>query len=357
MRVFGLAVLVALAACASPQTLRPSVTEEALADQQHQLTLYALENRRADYVRVYSIADRLRAANVELCPKRESSLGVMFESAADFPRDIRQSAREVWGMSDAPSVAWVGEGSPAETAGIRLRDVLVAVNGRPVRLGRRSGQQAFRVIRTAAKEGEVTLELRRSAQPFVVRLTPVERCGYDFLMSDDSDINAFADGDTIFLTRAMLRFTRDENELALILAHELAHNSMRHIQAAEYNQFMGALGGTALDILATAAGLNTNGALADVGGELGAMMFSQEFESEADYVGMYYLVRAGYSPDHVEEFWRRISVENPSGVTLAYTHPTHAERFLALPAARAEIAGKLANGEPLIPNMQASAAR
>jgi predicted Zn-dependent protease len=181
---------------------------------------------------------------------------------------------------------------------------------------------------------------------------PVQRCGYEFVISDDAEINAAATGDLIILNRGILRFARSEEEIALVVAHELAHNAMRHIQAMQQNQTMGLVGGALIDVLAAAGGVDTGGAFTRAGGDIGARMFSRDFESEADYVGMYFLARAGYSIDGVEDFWRRMAVEHPEGVRLAYSHPTYAERFVSLPSVRQEIADKTAAGAPLIPNMR-----
>jgi predicted Zn-dependent protease len=82
------------------------------------------------------------------------------------------------------------------------------------------------------------------------------------------------------------------------------------------------------------------------------MMFSQEFEAEADYVGMYFMARAGYDIDGVEEFWRRMSAENPRGIRLAYTHPNNAARFVGLAATGEEIASSQSAGLPLRPRMR-----
>ena len=40
---------------------------------------------------------------------------------------------------------------------------------------------------------------------------------------------AFADGTKVFLTRGMMRFAQSDEELALVVAHETAHNIMGHI--------------------------------------------------------------------------------------------------------------------------------
>ena len=78
--------------------------------------------------------------------------------------------------------------------------------------------------------------------------------------------------------------------------------------------------------------------------------YTRPFESEADYVGMYYLNRAGYSDDNVEDFWRRLSTINPKSITHAKTHPTLPDRYLRIAATREEIRQKKASGEDLIPN-------
>ena len=160
----------------------------------------------------------------------------------------------------------------------------------------------------------------RGAEVITLRVTPEETCAYQLLLVDGDEINAAADGRTIYLNRGMLRFVRTDEELALVLGHELAHNAMRHIEAMQTNAMMGTVGGAALDILAAAGGANTGGAFADAGGDIGRMMFSQAFESEADYVGLYFTARAGFDTTDVESFWRRMAAENPLGIRFAYSH-------------------------------------
>jgi predicted Zn-dependent protease len=87
------------------------------------------------------------------------------------------------------------------------------------------------------------------------------------------------------------------------------------------------------------------------------MAYSQDFESEADYVGMYFMRRAGFDIDDVEAVWRRMAVEHPESIRLAYTHPTTAERFLVLARTRDEIRTKEASGEPLVPNTRRQTSR
>jgi beta-barrel assembly-enhancing protease len=347
------AALVVLAgACVSPQTARPEIGDATLAAEQQRQSLYVLETRADEYRRVYDIAERLYRANSELCHRTAPVVGVRFENLNDYGRDFREAAQSLWGVNDRPSIAWIAQDSPATTAGLRLRDQLVSINGEQIRPGRQSSRQAGARLREAAERGAVAIQVLRGAETLTINVTPQASCAYQFQVVDDSQINAAADGRTIILYRGMLRFTRSDEELALILAHELAHNAMRHIEAAQTNALMGTMGGALLDIAAAAAGVNTGGAFADAGGDVGRMMFSQGFESEADYVGLYFMARAGYDISSAEQFWRRMAAENPRGIRLAYTHPNSAQRYLGLEAARQEIEIKRARGEPLRPNMR-----
>lgn len=348
----GALVVVLLTSCAAPQTVRPAVDAAAVATEQHRQTLFVLESRQRDYERVYNIVERLRAANADLCPETEQSIGVRFETVHDYARENRAAAAELWDLAEQPTVLWVAVGSPAAEAGVRARDRLVSINGQRIEPGRRASRVAFRQMREAAQRGVVALDVERGDGMHTVSIEPVRRCRYDFYLTDDAEANAFADGDTIYINRGILQVARTDEELALVIGHELAHNAMGHLDARRQNAMMGTIGGAALDVLAALAGVNTGGAFSNAGGDIGARMFAQAFESEADYVGLYFVQRAGYPIDGVEEFWRRMALEHPRGIRFAYTHPTTAERFLGLAAARSEIAAKIVAGQPLVPNMR-----
>lgn len=177
------------------------------------------------------------------------------------------------------------------------------------------------------------------------------RCYYYFDTSRDLEINAYATGKYIVITRGMLRFVQDDNELAMVMGHEFAHNIMGHIEAAEENRQGGKLVGTFLDEL-----VGTRGAYQDSwsakGEFVGAISYSQSFESEADYVGMYVAARAGYDIKKAVGMWRRMSVEEPDGVYNATTHPANPERFVILQKTIAEIEDKRKRRVPLVPHME-----
>jgi hypothetical protein len=120
-------------------------------------------------------------------------------------------------------------------------------------------------------------------------------------------------------------------------------NTMGHRGKKTANATVGLL----FDVVGAAAGVNARGAFSDVG----ARAFSQDFEREADHVGMFYLAQAGYPTEGAAQFWRRMATEHPASIrtNLSATHPATAESFIALERIAADIRDKQGRREPLIP--------
>jgi len=167
-------------------------------------------------------------------------------------------------------------------------------------------------------------------------------------MIDDPSLNAAADGKRVVITRAMVAFTRNDEELALVLAHEIAHNAMGHIDSKRQNAATGLLADVALAVLTR--GAYRQSAISNAAGAA----YSQEFEAEADYVGLYVMANAGYSIQDVPKFWRRMATAYPASIkgSHASTHPSTAYRMVALDEAVKEIDAKNAAHVALAPNMK-----
>lgn len=84
----------------------------------------------------------------------------------------------------------------------------------------------------------------------------------------------------------------------------------------------------------------------------GAMTFSQDFQREADYVGMYILARAHKDYKDAANIWRHMATENPGSIKFASSHPTTAERFVRLGQTSQELDRKIAGNEALFPEVK-----
>ena len=86
-------------------------------------------------------------------------------------------------------------------------------------------------------------------------------------------------GSGVILTTGMLDFVRSDSELALVVSHEMAHNTMGHIESKMGNRLIGALIGA---LAGAAIGPGAGQEMTQPGADVGEMAFSQEFESEAE---------------------------------------------------------------------------
>ena len=176
------------------------------------------------------------------------------------------------------------------------------------------------------------------------------QCVFPFALDkDDAPLNAYADGSKIVVAPAMMKFAYTDVQLATVLSHEYAHSIMGHPGKTQQNAGIGGLLGMAADALASSQGFSTGGAFSSYGQQAAVLRYSQGFEREADYIGMYILDHAGYDASQAAAFWRRMASLNPDSIFSGTTHPTTAERYLMLDKTYAEIQRKKTAGQPLIP--------
>lgn len=175
-------------------------------------------------------------------------------------------------------------------------------------------------------------------------------CAYAITPERSNTLNAYADGEEIYITNAMVRFTKDDDELAMIIAHESAHNLMSHIDSTRGNIIIGAILGAVADAALASQTGGASAGFSDVGAEGGQLIHSISFEQEADYIALYLLARAGYDYHQAPNFWRILSLEQEDAIYISTSHPTNPERYATMQKVIAEIDEKKRNHLPLIPN-------
>lgn len=339
----ALLALLGLAACA-PQASLPRVQAGLVDSEARRQQELAVRDFMAKLDRLERVGWTIRTRNVELCGENVAfRLGLTLAEPDDFPKGTLPVLRDVLGMGERPTVILVTRGGPAQAAGLKRGDALLAVAGQAV-AGKKQALEAM--AKALEGGGPVPVSVERAGQRLEQTLAPVRVCAYDLFLKTDNAINAYADGRRIVVFTGLMKFVQSDDELAAILGHEMAHNNQGHIRAKAGNALLGTL---LLDLpVAILTGVNPN-----LGGQVGAQAYSQEFEAEADYVGLYFTARAGYDIQDVADIWRRMAVENPGAITMGGSHPATAARFVALEAARDEIQAKQKDGRPLTPEMKA----
>lgn len=161
---------------------------------------------------------------------------------------------------------------------------------------------------------------------------------YSFKVIDnDEEVNAFAlPGGPIYVYTGLLKYADNEAELASVLGHEVAHVAARH--SAE--QLTKAYGFSLVAQIILGEEPGVTAAMArDIVGSLGMLKFSRDDEIEADRLGVRYMFQAGYNPNAMTSFQKKLGglkAGSPSRVlNLLSTHPLSQDRVNAV---RQEIA-------------------
>jgi predicted Zn-dependent protease len=138
---------------------------------------------------------------------------------------------------------------------------------------------------------------------------------YHFYLIDNNVINAFAvPGGHIAMHTAILTKSESESELASVVAHEISHVTQSHIsrkfENSQYDSWL-AIGA----LLAAAASGSAEAAQAAFGVTQASIIdrqltFSRAYETEADSLGIRLLSRAGFDPEAMPIFFKRLLAES-----------------------------------------------
>lgn len=290
------ALALPLAACATPIT--PPLAQAQQAD--------ALRALQASDLRVAAVAYRLALAGNAICPRKAALLGVSLHEPAQYAPELREAARTAFGLADRVTVLAVAPGSPADRAGLQAGDGLVTIGGQavaatvPGRKGVFDGvAAAYRALVDTAASGPVSLQAERQGRVLPFTLTPVSGCVSQVQLVPAARIEAKADGTNLTITAGLLAYVVSDDELALVLAHEMAHNALGHRAQKEGQGIRRGLFGS----------YGANAAKV------------REAEREADYLAYFLMARAGYDPAAAAGFWRRLYDGPAGGHSKVTTHP------------------------------------
>lgn len=299
--ILWVALLGVAASVASAEPERADSEVEAEIQRLRSASLAQFVERSRRLVRV---SDALRVAGGPLCGGKLSPvLGVVATSQDDLPWPLRKAAARDLGVGEAVQVLSAEPGHAAFDAGIRPGDVVSAIEGEAVEeaaaLGSRHAGRLGATLRIDILRTGVTRTV--SAETRLGCFTAAT-----LLMNDQ--VNAYMGKGRVYATSGLMRFVANDDELAVIVGHEIAH----HILSA---------GGTS------------------------------NSESDADYLGLYIAARAGFDASVAPGFWRRWTLRSPLMIheQRRSSHPSSHERALALEATLLEIEGKRAAGLELTP--------
>lgn len=247
---------------------RPEVDEAALEQHISMLRREASEELRARQARVLEVSFRLKTAAATLCREEVAPvLGAAISRRRDHLRGHEKEAEEAFGVVDEVKVLAVADSSPGEEAGLEVGDLIVAVNGSSTP----KTIDVFAALRQL--DGPPTIRARRGDEELDISLPRVEGCDHGVMVfvSGSPDTRSHRNKDEIFVPTGLLDIVRDDDELAIAIAHQMAH------------QVLGST--TPID--------------------------AKDEEPPADRLGLQMAARAGYDVSKAPEFWDRLAAEEP----------------------------------------------
>lgn len=161
---------------------------------------------------------------------------------------------------------------------------------------------------------------------------------WEFVLFEDDQVNAFAmPGGRVAVYRGLFKAAKNEDQLAVVLGHEVAHVAAHHGNERVSRELimMGVGAGLAV---ATVSQPNTTklavlGAYG-AGSAVGLTLpFSRRDESEADHIGLIYTAKAGYDPREAIPLWQNMAaLKETHTPEFLSTHPSHSTRIEKLKA-------------------------
>lgn len=197
----------------------------------------------------------------------------------------------------------------------------------PASLEKRLGDAAFEQVRagrTLISSMQVQAALDRMSVPLLQAL-PQGDAEYRFYLIEDPEPNAFAlPGGHIAVHSGLVEMAQSAEEVAGVLAHEIAHVHRRHSLRLIVSRL--GLTATLRALFGDMGGVSA--VLIDSGTVLTSLKFSRDFESEADALGFELLVGAEIDPRGLLSFLRRLGQEaqTPAAPALIHSHPPSRER-------------------------------
>jgi Zn-dependent protease with chaperone function len=247
-------------------------------------------------LRLATIGYRLAQANAPFCDRKTFSPGWVLHDEAQYPD--KGLATTAFVFRSPVAISSVVSGGAAAQLGLQPGDGIAAVDGIDV-----TGPIAVKTRRVTArvaniqtlladafvKSGSAVVSMKTAAGPKDVTLQPPAVCASQFWVDTNTKLDAGADGVSVRVTQGLMTFAAaDDAELAAVVAHEMAHNVLRH------RDRLVAAGGAKKQILAT--------------------------EMEADRLSVWLMQNAGYDPAAAVRFIERFGRKTSLGIFSAATH-------------------------------------
>lgn len=316
----------------------PVVTPQQAAARESLKSMSGLQDR------LYRVGGPLLIQNADLCKtSARTLLGFTAKNRYSYPGEYSDASVAVLGYDDVLQVSNVLAGSGAQRAGLRKGDDLISADGKVLPRGRDAESKAAGVLGPlASSRATLPLTIARNGGSHTLNVPVTRACAYRLELGNSDNVNSYADGSRVMLTRGMINFAQNDEAIAYVMAKDIAHNVLGHAGTLRNTSTIGSI----IDNLQS-----VRPDLSMLVGTAGVRPMPQEMDIAADNLSLYMVARAGYSIDHAKAFWQRLAAQYPATTLNGHTanHPAVSARLAAIDRTVNEIKAKQASKRPLVP--------
>jgi Zn-dependent protease with chaperone function len=228
---FAKLVTVALAGTAAFLVSSPAAAEAV-----------SIRSLAAQETHLATIAYRIGTASAGICPHREMMTGMVVHDLTQYDRGVRPAISQAFSLTSGVGVLGLVPDGAAARAGLQIDDEILAVGGRSVedpsaqQGGSRSSWRMERfqqAMQAALNAGPTELLIRRRGELRTLSLEGQAGCGGRLSLTNSSVQNAWSDGTHVVVTTGLSRMAGSDDEIAFVIAHEMAHNILDHSRRAQ----------------------------------------------------------------------------------------------------------------------------
>ena len=289
--------------------------------------------------RLANIGYRLQKTATPWCTQTDYQMGWVLADRLQYPESDQSAVARSYGTSWPGAndivIAAVARNSPASRVQFHVGEAVLSIDDidpsalfnnnnspkkkKPNKKGNSYDRMAMLEAAMAERFADGHAEVRvqsptRPTQGLMVSATiPVQLervCASLISLHVGSNLTAGADGRRVRINHSLALYTKDDNELAWVVAHELAHNILGHPQRLDKAK--------------------VNRGLFQQFGK--SAKLTRQTEDEADRLSIWLMAKAGYDPAAAVQFWQRYGPEHDSPLIRAATHSSWKDRITTLQA-------------------------
>lgn len=198
------------------------------------------------------------------------------------------------------------------------------------------GETAYQNLMKGVKISD-DLEINQKIERIGKRIAKAaNKPGYKWefkVIKNDKRVNAFClPGGKVAFYTGIIPLCEDEEGIAVVMGHEIAHAIARHGAERLTNSLLAQAGGQLLQKAIKAKSPEAQRNILSVygvGAQVGVLLpFSRTHEYEADHIGLILMAKSGYNPERAVSFWKRMAELSKRGKPLEFlsTHPADDKR-------------------------------